>query len=86
MAEITRISPESKTGLIKWIEDNFHDIEQFVAVFRMKDAEPTHPWERVTMTIYDCYTYYDSVAMTAIAQDTMHKLSYDDNFICKERK
>lgn len=78
MAEVMRIAPESKTGLIKWIEENFHDIDQFVAVFRMKES--------VTMTVYDCYTYYDSVAMTAIAQDTMHTLSHEDRFVCKERE
>jgi hypothetical protein len=70
---------------LKWIEDNFHEIKQFVAVFRMTENTPIHPNESSTMTIYDCYSYYESVAMTAIAQDTMHTLSHEDRFICKER-
>lgn len=53
MADIMRIAPESKTGLIKWIEDNFHEIKQFVAVFRMTENTPIHPNESSTMTIYD---------------------------------
>jgi hypothetical protein len=78
MSNIKRICPDNKTALIKWIEDNFHNIDQFVFVARMSNS--------VTTTIYDCFTYYDSVAMTGIAQNVMHELEYDDAFICKERE
>lgn len=78
MKKVSRLYPESKTGLIKWIEDNFHDIEQFVFTAQLKDD--------TTMFVYDCYSYYDAVAMTSISLDTVHCLSHDDAFVAKERK
>lgn len=77
MAEVRRIYPESKTGLINWIEENFHDIDEFVVQFQMKDG--------TSMFVYDTYTYRNALGMVEMARDSIHELSHNDGFIPKER-
>lgn len=77
MGEVKRVAPESRTGLINWIEQNFHNIEQYVAVFAMRDG--------TTMMTYDTYTYRDAVGLAGIATDSIHSLAHEDEFIPKRR-
>jgi len=77
MANAKRIFPGPINGLINWMEENFHDINEFVATFHMKDG--------TTMTVYDIYSYFNGLAIAEISKDTIHKLSHDDKLILKER-
>ena len=74
---VKRIFPGPVNGLINWMEENFHDIEQFVVTFKLKD--------NTTMTVYDVYSYYDALAITAITEDCIRKLSWDDELVLKNR-
>ena len=77
MSKIDRIFPGSTNRLINWMEENFHDIAQFVATFKSKDG--------TTMTVYDTYSYLEAVGLSGITLDTIHKLSHDGEFVKKER-
>lgn len=77
MKSVERIYPESKTGLINWIEENFHDIDQFVATFLMKD--------KTSFTVYDSYSYLESLGMTEIQRDCIHEDAHNDRFVKKVR-
>jgi hypothetical protein len=74
--EVKRIYPESKTGLINWIEENFHDIDEFVVMFQMKD--------NTTMFVYDSYSYRNTLGMLEMAKDSVHQLAREDQFITKK--
>lgn len=74
---VKRIYPESKTGLINWIENNFHDIDEFVVAFQMKDG--------TAMFVYDTYSYRNALGMIEIARDSCHNLAHNDEFIPKEK-
>lgn len=78
MGNVKRIYPESKSGLINWVEQNFHEIDQFAATFVMKDG--------TTMTVYDVYSYLEAVGMAGILMDTIHTLAYEGQFTPKERR
>lgn len=77
MNKVRRICPESKTGLIKWIEDNFHNIDQYSAIFSLKDG--------TTMSTYDCFSYLEAVGLAGIALDNIHDLAHNEEFISKKR-
>jgi hypothetical protein len=76
ISKVTRIFPEAKTGLINWIEENFHDIDQFVATFTSKDG--------TTMTVYDCFTFLEAMGIVGVTQSTISDLAYDEEFIPKK--
>jgi hypothetical protein len=75
--KISRIYPEAKMGLINWVEQNFHDIDQFVATFSLQDG--------TTMTVYDCYSFLEAMGIVGISQSTVNALAYDEEFISKKR-
>jgi hypothetical protein len=75
MNKVSRIFPEAKTGLINWIEQNFHDIDSFVVTFTMKDG--------TTMTVYDCHTFVEAMGILGVSQSTITNLAYDDEFTPK---
>lgn len=76
VSKVKRIFPEAKTGLINWIEQNFHDIDQFVATFSMKDG--------TTMTVYDCYSFLEAMGIVGITQSTISALGCDEEFVPKK--
>lgn len=76
MKNVIRISTEGRTGLIKWIEDNFDDIEEFVATFKLKDGS--------TMTMYDVISYFNAAAICNIQNDVIHTLARDEELILKD--
>jgi len=78
MAVVQRIYPESKTGLINWIEQNFHDIDEYVVQFTMKDG--------TTMFVYDTYNVINALGMLEMAKGTIHELAVNGEFIPKERR
>lgn len=78
MAEIKRIFPGAVNGVINWMEENFHDIDEFVATFHMKDG--------TTMTVYDCFSYFNATAITGITHDTIQELAHNDEFVKKEKR
>lgn len=75
--KVVRIHPEGKTALINYIEENFEDIEEFIFTSKHKD--------NTTMTIYDCYSYFDACAINNIQNDTIHEIAHNDYFVAKER-
>ena len=74
---VARIFPGPVNGLINWMEQNFHDIDQFVVTFAMKDGS--------TMTVYDVFSYLDALGISAISTDCIQKMAADDQFVTKER-
>lgn len=77
MSKVKRIYPESKTGVINWIEENFHDIDQFVMTFALKDGS--------TMSVYDSFSYLEAVGLAGIQLDCIHNAAHNDEFTSKER-
>lgn len=75
--KVTRIFPNTANRLANWIEDNFHDIDQFVATFTMKDG--------TTMTVYDTYSYVEALGIAAISTDCIQKIAADEQFVAKKR-
>lgn len=75
MGNVKRIYPDSRSGLINWVEQNFHDIDQFVVTFSMKDG--------TTMTVYDTYSYVEAVGLAGLTTDTIHAASHDGTFTPK---
>ena len=77
MSEVKRIYPESKTGLINYIEENFHNIEQFVVTFSLKDG--------TTMSVYDSFSYLEAVGLASIQLDCIHESAHNETFLSKKR-
>lgn len=75
MKKVTRIFPGANNGLINWIEKNCHDINGFVATFNLKDG--------TTMTIYDTYSQVQAFGLLGVAEQVIHELIYEDEFILK---
>ena len=69
LADIKRIYPEAITGLINWMEQNFHDIDSFVITFKLKDKEM---W-----TVHHTDSYYEALAISTWGLDTIQKLGED---------
>lgn len=66
VGSVIRMYPESKSGLIKWIEDHFHEIDEYLAIFTLKDG--------TDMTVYDCCSYRSALGMCAMQTDTIQKI------------
>lgn len=76
MENVKRIYPGAKNGLINFIEENFHDIDSYVATFTFKDGSTT--------TAYECSSMLEAFGIIGMAQSTMHKVAYDDEFTPKK--
>ena len=74
---VQRMYPEGKSELIKWIEDNFHEIDSFVATFSTKDGE--------IMTIHHCNSWLEAMGMNAAEQATLADLGLIGEFEKKEK-
>lgn len=77
MIDVQRIYPESKTGLINWIEQNFHEIDEFVVQFQMKD--------NTSMFVYDTYSFRNALGMLEMAKGTCHEIVINDEFLPKKQ-
>ena len=77
VAEVKRIYPEAKSGLINWIEQNFQEIEQFVAIFKMKDGH--------SYTFYDTYSFLEAMGLTSMVHADINRLGEQGEFVKKER-
>jgi hypothetical protein len=77
MCEVKRIYPESKTGLINWIEENFHDLDEFIFIYQMKDEEGG--------SYYDTYSYRNALGMLEIAKDSINEMAREGNFKPKKK-
>lgn len=76
MSNVKRVFPGPTNGLINWMEENFHNIDGYVAVFYMSDG--------TTMTVYDAYSYVQAIGLAEVAKDTIHELAHNDEFISKK--
>lgn len=77
MGDVTRIYPESKTGLINWIEENFHEIDEFTVTFKLKDD--------TSLTVYDAYSYFSALVMIEMGREAIQEASRGGLFTPKER-
>jgi hypothetical protein len=75
VSNLKRVFPGPTNGLINWLEQNFSEIDGFVAIFNLKDC--------TSMTVYDAYTYVQAVGLVEVAKDTIHNLAHNDEFIRK---
>lgn len=71
--KVTRIYPEAITGTIKWMEENFHDIESFVVTFMLKDGE--------SMTVHHTSSYFEALGIAAYTTDTIQQLGANGDFV-----
>lgn len=67
--KVIRICPEAITGTIKWMEDNFHDIDSFVMTFMLKDG--------ASMTIHHTSSYFEALGIAAYTTDAIQRLGGD---------
>ena len=74
--KVKRIYPESKTGLINWIEENFHELDEFIFIYQMKG--------NTGGSYYDTYSYRNALGMLEIAKDSLHDLVHNDEFTPKK--
>jgi hypothetical protein len=75
MSKVQRIYPESKTAVINYIEENFHEIDEFVCTFRFKDG--------TSITIYDAYTYFNALVMIEMGREAIQEAVRNDTFVQK---
>mgnify|MGYP006991326877 CR=1 FL=1 len=73
MTKVRRMAAEAITGTIKWMEDNFHDIDMFVVTFMLKDG--------TSMTIHHTSSYFEALGISAYTTDTLQRLEAEDDFI-----
>jgi hypothetical protein len=73
MTKVRRMVAEAITGTIKWMEDNFHDIDMFVVTFMLKDG--------TSMTIHHTSSYFEALGISAYTTDTLQRLAAEDDFI-----
>lgn len=74
--EVKRIYPGEKNGLINWMEQNYHNIDSYIASFKMKDG--------TVMTIYSVESYLEAIGMLGISTDTIHALSHDGDLVLRK--
>lgn len=77
VGNVKRIYPEAKTGLINWIEENFHEIDAFAATFALKDG--------TTLTVYHATTFLEAMGIVGVTQATLTGIGNDGEFIPKEK-
>jgi hypothetical protein len=77
VTEVKRIYPESKSGLINWIEQNFHDIDEFVFMAHLKDGQ--------SLFVYDTYTYRGALGSIEMAKESLFQMAQEGTFTPKER-
>lgn len=77
MGKVDRVFPGPVNGLIKWMEDNFHDIDQFVATFVLKDGS--------VITIYDAVSYLEAAGIVAVGSAAINELAAEGEFVPKGR-
>ncbi len=76
MSNVKRIAPDSKTAMIKFIEDNFHDIDSFVMTFSMKSGS--------IETYYDVEDYRDAAALAGITNNNIHYEANEGHLITRQ--
>lgn len=77
VSNVKRIYPEAKNALINWIEENFHEIDSYVATFTLKDG--------TTMNVYDCHNVVEAFGILGITQATITELANNGEFVCKPK-
>lgn len=77
--KVKRIYPEGKTALIKWIEDNFNNIEDYLFIANLKEEK-----DNTAMTIYDARSFFNAMALASILEHTINTLGENEEFVCRE--
>jgi len=71
--KVQRICPDAITGLIKWMEYNFHDIDMFVVTFLLKDG--------TSMTVHHTSSYFEALGIAAYTTDVIQQLGACGEFV-----
>lgn len=71
--KVVRLYPEAISGLINWMEDNFHNIDSFVVTFMLKDGG--------SMTVHHTSSYFEALGIAAYTTDTIQQLGADGEFV-----
>lgn len=74
---VKRIYPEGKTALINWIEENFHEIDSFVATFTMKNEE--------VATIHHCNSWIEAMGITTVSHNAISVIGNTGDFRAKKK-
>lgn len=77
MQNVIRMNAEPKTQLIKYIEDNFDTIEEFVVIFKHGDG--------TLMSSYESESFLHAVGMVSVLDDTLKTLCHEDTFFVKKK-
>lgn len=75
---VIRMYPGALNGLINWLEQNFHEIDEFVAHFELKDG--------TCLSVYDTYTVRNALGMLSMAQSSVYALANEGEFISKSKE
>jgi len=78
MGDVKRIYPESKSGLINWIEENFHELDEFIFIYQLKDDTAGN--------YYEAYSYRNALGMIEMAKDSLNVLAHNDEFTPKPKE
>jgi hypothetical protein len=76
MNNVKRVYPGAKNGLINWMEENFHEIDSYVATFTMKNGN--------SMVVYDCHTLIEAFGIIGLSHAKITELANDDEFTPKK--
>lgn len=77
MSKVTRIYPGAVNELIQFLEENFHEIDGFIATFHLANGE--------IVTTYEAGSYLEAAGLVAITQDTIDTLARDGEFVARGR-
>ncbi|MBU8788029.1 hypothetical protein MHB78_01155 [Bacillus sp. FSL K6-0138] len=73
MGKVTRVYPGPNNGLIRWIEENFGEIDGYAATFKMRDG--------TVRTIYDALSPVDAIGMAEIGKSAIQEAIDEDEFV-----
>lgn len=77
MADVRRIYPESKTALINWIEQNFHEIDSYVAAFRTTDGK--------VFIIHDVHSEVEALGMLESTKFIMAMSAHEGTLVVRNK-
>lgn len=78
MSKVKRIYPGPVNALINFIEEHFHDIDEYVIIIKTKSGDP------MAYMIYDTYTPISARGLISTALETMNDTIREDEFVAKE--
>lgn len=78
MGKVQRIYPGALNGLINYLEENFHEIDQYVVTLVRKDGTAD--------VFYDTYSVIEGLGMASMTHNALSNEAFLDEFVPKERE